>query len=216
MIKDVKTIIGAHAYAVISLENGRRVDIRLEPGKSTAQSLLSYANERAEDAKRAADMARIAIAAAQHDRLAYLRHDEMAAAFLGTMLDDAQAMEVDAACTDEREPLDTGTIYDCPAPTYRAAIAICDQFRRLVEGDQVLNPGAWRGRRSVETVLGSDLYMEMAGHGVGFRDREWGAEWGEDSDTVGEALSTLAGHVGRLETYLDDAGAVWIVGKESA
>lgn len=57
----VKTIIGQHAYAVITWPNGAQMDIRLESGMGVPQSLEKYAQEqesRARDAQRKADIAR--------------------------------------------------------------------------------------------------------------------------------------------------------------
>lgn len=60
---EVKLIIGAHAYAVIT-ENGVRFDVRLAPGRTAATALREYAEtqraraacliENAERAERAA------------------------------------------------------------------------------------------------------------------------------------------------------------------
>lgn len=60
---NVRLIIGASAYACIT-ENGRAIDIRLEPGKGAPQSLRNYAQEQRDRAQRALDMADIAERAA--------------------------------------------------------------------------------------------------------------------------------------------------------
>lgn len=59
----VKLLIGANAYACIE-ENGRKTDIRLDPGKGAAQSLREYAESQTERANRIAGMADLATRAA--------------------------------------------------------------------------------------------------------------------------------------------------------
>lgn len=69
----VRLIFGAYAYANIWTTRGRKVDIRLEPGRSASQSLREYAAEQRADAQRKLDMAELAEAAA--DKLDSDKHD---------------------------------------------------------------------------------------------------------------------------------------------
>lgn len=127
----------------------------------------------------------------------------MLSGFLSTLLADLQLTERDEACQEEREERDTGTIWDCPDATFTAARAICDRF--------------WYAAPVEESdcdseQLGSDLYMEMAGHGVGFSDRSHDDDR-DESARIAEQLSAAVD--GRLETYLGDDGAAYIYGRES-
>ena len=60
----VTYVIGANAYAVIELASGRRIDIKLAPGKSAAERLREYAADRRIDAEYSLQMADIAERAA--------------------------------------------------------------------------------------------------------------------------------------------------------
>lgn len=62
---EVKIFCGANAYACIS-ENGRKTDIRLEPGKGAPASLREYAKGERERAARILAMADIAERAAAY------------------------------------------------------------------------------------------------------------------------------------------------------
>lgn len=61
---DVKIFCGAAAYACIS-DNGRKTDIRLDPGMSAQASLRDYAQEQEVKAARILEMAEIARRAAR-------------------------------------------------------------------------------------------------------------------------------------------------------
>ncbi len=120
--------------------------------------------------------------------------------FLSTLLEDLQHSEREEAFQDEREERDVGTIWGCPVATFTAARTICDAFYAAAPVEE---------SDCSSDQLGSDLYMESVGHGVGFSDRDHG-DLGYDD--VAERLSAAV--AGRLETYTGDDGAAWIVGRE--
>lgn len=60
----VRLLIGANAYACVTLDNGHRVDIRLDAGKSAHASLREYAEKMRIEADRKIEMAEIAECAA--------------------------------------------------------------------------------------------------------------------------------------------------------
>jgi hypothetical protein len=64
MIKSVKLLIGANAYACIEKVNGGRCDFLLSPGKHPAKSLRETAEEYAEKAENYAMLAKLANEAA--------------------------------------------------------------------------------------------------------------------------------------------------------
>ncbi|WP_141237105.1 hypothetical protein [Sphingopyxis sp. GW247-27LB] len=146
----------------------------------------------------------------------------MVEGFLSTMLQDAQYREADEACSEEREARDTGTIYDCPDATLRAVIAECDQFitaARAVNVTDDVNLATFCNQawNHVRKQIGSDLYLERAGHGAGFRDRDiWACDDRDLNRRIGRALSDLVARHPSLETYVGDDGALYIVGQESA
>lgn len=150
------------------------------------------------------------------ERMAAFRANSMAESFLSVLLQDADLSESDEACTGGREARDSGTIYTCPDATYRAALADCDAFRAAcLAHDLELVRDAINDPWNLERI-GSDLYLERAGHGAGFRDREWSDDR-DDSNAIGEAFSALVDSIwnGRtLETYFGDDGQIWICGKE--
>jgi hypothetical protein len=159
--------------------------------------------------------------ASETEREAAFKACPMARDFLATLLQDAQLSEADEACSDEREARDSGTIYDCPDSTFRAAVADCEAFLAAIRLHLATVPdGALAGldlaNRYTLAQMGSDLYLERAGHGAGFRDRD---TWSDDSDenrAIGEALSDLVESRSSLESYFGDDGRVYICGSETA
>lgn len=85
--------------------------------------------------------------------------------YLATALTDLQLSDADQACEDEREPMDSGTVYDCPDETFKRAYDECQQFMTV-------------NAAHIETALnelshdriGSTFYLSQVGHGVGFTD----------------------------------------------
>lgn len=147
----------------------------------------------------------------------------MVMGFLSTLLEDLQLSENEEACTEEREARDTGTIYSCPDSTFRAAVAECDAFESACRNAPVSRNGqsvdiGTLCRESlfyVKARIGSDLYLERAGHGAGFRDRDIWSDDREENKAIGEALSDVVSGTG-LETYLGDDGEAYICGSENA
>jgi hypothetical protein len=149
----------------------------------------------------------------ESERKAIMRANPMVEGFLSTLLEDLQHSESDEACTEDREARDTGTIYDCPDSTFRAAVAECESFVAGLAKDS-------HGRNGLDLALdyapngytleaaGSDLYLERAGHGAGFRDRGLGRAGAWLSDGVDSRSS--------LEAHLGDDGRAYICGKERA
>jgi hypothetical protein len=157
----------------------------------------------------------------ERERKAAFRACPMAESFLAVLLQDLQHSESDEACTEEREARDSGTIYTCPDSTFRAAVAECESFLAAIAAHLAAVPdGALAGLdlASCYTLeqMGSDLYLERAGHGAGFRDRD---AWSDDRDenaAIGETLSDLVESRSSLEVYLGDDGQAYICGRESA
>ena len=63
-VHNVRLLIGANAYAVVSHGNNRQTDIRLSPGKSAVQSLREYARDLQAEIDRKREMVAIACEAA--------------------------------------------------------------------------------------------------------------------------------------------------------
>lgn len=154
----------------------------------------------------------------ERNRKAIFHADKMAESFLSVMLQDMQFSENDEATTEEREPRDVGTIWTVPDSTFRACLMECADFRLAISDHLAAVPdGALAGLDldgyGIAEQLGSDLYLERAGHGAGFRDRD---SWSDDRDecnAIGEALSGLV-HSG-FESYLGDDGQAYICGREN-
>jgi hypothetical protein len=149
---------------------------------------------------------------AEESRRNTFKASPMVESFLGVLLQDAQHSESDEACTEGREARDVGTIWNCPESTFRYAATACRTFESALYGKERLQEAVGANA----SQAGSDLYLEMAGHGAGFRDRDL---WSDDSDEnreIGEALSAAADKCGRLESYLGDDGRLYICGAEAA
>lgn len=134
---------------------------------------------------------------------------DMAQAFLGVLLEDLQMSENEEATMEEREPRDCGTIWTAPESTVSYAIEACRNFESAIRRDDELVTAV----EMASDQAGSDLYMEMAGHGVGFADREC---WNADRDTnasIAERLSALV-KSSSLETYIGDDSRAYVVGGE--
>jgi len=157
----------------------------------------------------------------ERERKAAFRACPMAESFLAVLLQDLQHSESDEATSEGREARDTGTIYDCPDSTFRAAVAECESFLAAIAAHLAAVPdGALAGldlaNRYTLEQMGSDLYLERAGHGAGFRDRDSWSDDREENRAIGEALSDLVESRHSLEAYLGDDGQTYICGKESA
>lgn len=149
----------------------------------------------------------------ESERKALFSVNRMAEGFLSTLLEDAQYSENDLACEEGREPRDTGTIYSCPESTLRAVLNECDAFRAAMLRKPSL--AALLDDRYLCERIGADLYLERAGHGAGFRDRDCWHDRPSAARIIGEALSAAVPSRGSLETYIGDDGETYIFGKES-
>lgn len=160
----------------------------------------------------------------ESERKAIFSAYPMVSGFLSTMLQDAQYSEMDYACEQEREELDVGTIYTCPDATLRAVINECETFLTALRAASSASHDQSEVLSHLEEfdvdsadleAIGSDLYLERAGHGAGFQDRDI---WHSDpvkNRGIGDALSLLV-ESRSFETYLGDDGSLYISGKEEA
>jgi hypothetical protein len=133
----------------------------------------------------------------------------MVEGFLSTALEDLQLRENEEAIVEDREARDCGTIYTCPDATFLRAKAECEAFAKAAGPTMAMIDYADAER------LGSDLYMERAGHGVGFQDRDHYSADRDENRRIGEALSGSVEPRGTLELYIGDDGQAWIVGGET-
>ncbi|WP_242136972.1 hypothetical protein [Sphingomonas sp. TREG-RG-20F-R18-01] len=131
------------------------------------------------------------------------RHNPMIMGFLSTALQDLQLTEFDEACMEDREERDSGTIYDCPDETFERAKAECEAFWAILREDVDTALDATNSLTSEH--IGSDLYLERAGHGAGFRDRSY-----SETET-GERLSAMVDQMGRgsVDVYFGDDGKAY-------
>jgi hypothetical protein len=136
------------------------------------------------------------------ERKALFSVNRMAEGFLSTLLQDLQHREADDACMEGRAERDVGTIYDCPDETLADVLRECDAFREAMLRDPIVRDLLDDGYAM--HPIGSDLYLERAGHGAGFRDRDiW-------SRAQGERLSDLVSSRASLDAYLGDDGKAYI------
>lgn len=134
---------------------------------------------------------------------------DMVQSFLGVLLEDLQMSENEEACNEEREARDCGTIWTAPESTVSYAIEACRNFESAIHRDNELVAAVEMNADQA----GSDLYMVMRGHGVGFADRDC---WNADRDTnasIAERLSALV-KSSSLETYIGDDSRAYVVGGE--
>jgi hypothetical protein len=99
--------------------------------------------------------------------------------FVGTMLQDAQLSENDEACTEGREPRDSGTVYTLPDSEFEKCKQLCESFMAEhaadIEAATELEPGQpglqyTASRYMNHERIGSTLYLAAVGHGVTFTD----------------------------------------------
>lgn len=129
--------------------------------------------------------------------------------YLATALQDLQYTEMDEACEQERDERDSGTIYDCPDSVFEWARAYCERFLRERESEihdaYGLVPGytgfAYAKRDVDFTRIGSTLYLESVGHGVGFTD--------DGNAPCLEAMSEWARDNRQESLYFGDDGRVY-------
>lgn len=144
------------------------------------------------------------------------RADSMLEDFVSTALQDAQLTEDDAACSEEREARDSGTVYTLNRWAFDSLREIVSRFRREC-GEHIaaaleLEPGEpglqWRtsgsraGQQITDDELGSTLWLAVTGSGVTFTD---------DGDAPClEAMADWASH-NRIESlYFGDNGSLYL------
>lgn len=154
----------------------------------------------------------------ESEREAAFRANPLIRGFLSTALEDLQFNENETACQEEREARDTGTIYDCPDETFQRAKDECEAFLasaraapELIECGFTLAEFIESSFPFVREHIGSDLYLERAGHGAGFRDRTIWADGYTENREIGERLSAAVNPRGTLEIYLGDDGCAYFV-----
>ncbi len=98
--------------------------------------------------------------------------------FVATALQDLQLSEADQACEDEREPHDSGTVYELNEQTFAKLMAICDRFLSdmpaSIDAALKLQPqgDGYEYARNPMTLerIGSTLWLAVTGSGVTFTD----------------------------------------------
>lgn len=132
--------------------------------------------------------------------------------YIATMLQDLQLSENDDACTENREPRDTGTIYTLPDETYQKCKADCVAFYNANSEaiDQAIDlepgePGLQYARGNYMTLerIAHYFYMVRVGHGVNFTDD--GDHWSL------EHLALAAHRFNHFDVYFGDDGRVYNV-----
>lgn len=138
-------------------------------------------------------------------------------AYVSTLLEDLQHSESDEACTEGREPRDSGTIYTLPDSEFAKCKASCERFAAEnaadIEAAQELEPGEpglqyTTHRYMTADRIGSTFYMARVGHGVTFTD---------DGDAPClQRLAEAARNFGYMEgAYFGDDGRVYLMGGEA-
>jgi hypothetical protein len=149
------------------------------------------------------------------ERKALFASSPMVESFLAVLLQDAQLHENDEACTEEREAYNSGTIYACSDETLAIVVKECERFTAAIAAHLAAVPdGALVGldltcRYTLEHI-GSDLYLERAGHGAGFRDRRIWSDDSDENNAIGETLSGLV-TPGGVDFHFDDDGTLFVV-----
>ena len=157
-------------------------------------------------------------AISESDRKAIFRNSPMVVGFLSTMLQDLQLTENDDSVEEDRESRDVGTIYDCPESTLNAVIHECETFLATLK--ESAHDRWWRLEhifqdKYLAEPAGSDLYLERAGHGAGFRDRKCWHENKRVNALIGERLSRAVPSRGSIYAYIGDDGKAYIFGAEN-
>ncbi len=114
----------------------------------------------------------------EQERRAAFNACPILADYLATALQDLQYSEMDAACTEERDERDTGTVYNCPDETFTKAKIHCQTFMRdcasHIEAALELEPGEAGFRYGQDWLswphIGATFYLATVGSGVTFTD----------------------------------------------
>jgi hypothetical protein len=100
-------------------------------------------------------------------------------AYVSTLLQDLQLSEGEEACTEGREPRDSGTVYTLPDSEFEKCKQLCESFMAEhaadIEAATELEPGQpglqyTASRYMNHERIGSTLYLAAVGHGVTFTD----------------------------------------------
>jgi hypothetical protein len=140
---------------------------------------------------------------AEESRRDSFKASPMLESFLGTLLEDAQLSENEERGDAAR---DVGTIWNCPESTFKRAYEAVRKFDSALYGKERLQEAVGANA----SQAGSDLYLEMAGHGAGFYDRDCWADDRDECREIGQALSDAAGTCGRIESYVGDDGRTYL------
>lgn len=135
----------------------------------------------------------------ESDRNGYFAASPMLEHFIGTGLQDLQLSENDEACTDGREPRDSGTIYELRDETFLRCVAMVSHFADECKFHiaRALEAGTTADR------LGSTLWLAVVGSGVTFTD---------DGDAPHlEAMANYARKVYCEGFYFGDDGDVYLI-----
>jgi hypothetical protein len=117
--------------------------------------------------------------------------------YLACGLQDLQYNENDRACEDEREPEDTGTIYDMPSETFAS---LRRDYVKFLE-DAGADGREFREEHGAE-LFGSDFHLSRSGHGAGFFDRSPVGRW--------DGLQELARKAGNRDWDIGGNGKVYV------
>lgn len=135
------------------------------------------------------------------ERKAAFRASPLLSGFLSVALQDLQYSENDEACREGWEARDVGTIWDCPDETFNRARVICDAFYAAA------GPVIGESACDLEQI-GSDSYLETAGHGAGFSDRRHDDDR-DESARIADSLSSAVDGSRGLEMYIGDDGKAY-------
>jgi hypothetical protein len=146
----------------------------------------------------------------ENERNAAFRACPILCGYVSTALQDLQLSEADEACTESREPRDSGTIYTLPDSEFAKARTYCEQFAAEHAADiaaaQELEPGEpglqyTTHRYMTAERIGSTLYLARVGSGVTFTD---------DGDAPClQALAEAARAEHKESPYFGDDGRVY-------
>lgn len=174
---------------------------------------------RAIDAQAGRMLSRAAAAIAEREaaRNAAFRACPILSAYVSTLLEDLQHSESDEACTEGREPRDSGTVYTLPDSEFEKCRASCERFAaenaEAIAAAMELEPGEpglqyTTHRYMTADRIGSTFYMMRVGHGVAFTD---------DGDAPAlQSLAEAARNFGYMESaYFGDDGRVYLCGGEA-
>lgn len=116
----------------------------------------------------------------EQERRAAFKACPILSEYLATALQDLQYTESDAACEEERDARDTGTIYTCSDDVLQWARSYCERFMiecaPHLDAVRFAHPGddGFEYLRNPDKLsddgIGSTLYLASVGHGVTFTD----------------------------------------------